>query len=259
MSDSYLINGATFCVTRGRLILNDKTYLLTFTEAKLLELLSTHANEVVTKEQLKAYAWPHTVVTDSSLTKSMAKLRQAFTTIFDNNNEIIVTVPRIGYKLVSDITLLTQTASSLTPNNNNQQENKKSSTIVSRQKKLLLRYSRLGLVSLSVILLSLSALNFLNVFPITTAPYLNEDYQISDEMNNNYQYQYITPKNQIVPVELKQLLNNLNCDCTYFIEETQHRYLISVFNNNQKTAKSFTVDKDTVIDTLKQFIKEEKL
>lgn len=254
MSDDYLINNTLFCLKRGKLIADNKTYLLSFTETKLLELLSKHANEVVTKEQLKAYAWPHTVVTDSSLTKSMAKLRQAFVTIFDND-EIIITIPRIGYKLISNVTIPPQISPSLmaTDCDHNQYKNVKLS------RKRIPHYCRLGLSILSVILLILSALNFLNIFPITAERYLNKDYQISVETNNSYKYQYITPKNQTVPIVLTQFLNDLNCNCTYFIEETQHRYSILIFDNDQKIATSFIVNKKTVIATLKHFIEEGKL
>ena len=62
----------------------------------LLQLLQ-HAGEVVTKDELLESVWPGTVVVDGSLATAVSKLRRA---IGDEDQPTILTVPRVGYRLV---------------------------------------------------------------------------------------------------------------------------------------------------------------
>ena len=67
-------------------------------EAKPFEVLRTlllHAGEVVTKAELLDAAWPGVTVVDGSLATAISKLRKHF----DTEGTIIVTAPRVGYKL----------------------------------------------------------------------------------------------------------------------------------------------------------------
>jgi DNA-binding winged helix-turn-helix (wHTH) protein/serine/threonine protein kinase len=61
----------------------------------LLQLL-LHAGEVVTKEELLESVWPNVIVVDGSLATAVSKLRKA---IEDEAHPVIVTVPRVGYRL----------------------------------------------------------------------------------------------------------------------------------------------------------------
>jgi serine/threonine protein kinase/DNA-binding winged helix-turn-helix (wHTH) protein len=61
----------------------------------LLQLL-LHAGEVVTKEELLESVWPDVMVVDGSLATAVSKLRKA---MGDEDHPVIVTVPRVGYRL----------------------------------------------------------------------------------------------------------------------------------------------------------------
>ena len=61
---------------------------------EVLHQLLLHAGEVVTKEELLESVWPGLTVVDSSLATAISKLRKAL-----GNESIIVTLPRIGYRL----------------------------------------------------------------------------------------------------------------------------------------------------------------
>src|ERR1700730_17894716 len=61
----------------------------------LLQLL-LHAGEVVTKEELLESVWPDVMVVDGSLATAVSKLRKA---MGDEDHPMIVTVPRVGYRL----------------------------------------------------------------------------------------------------------------------------------------------------------------
>src|SRR5204863_2800905 len=68
-------------------------------ESKPIELLYQlllHAGEVVTKEELLDSVWPGVTVVEGSLATAVYKLRKALESA---DPAIIVTIPRIGYKL----------------------------------------------------------------------------------------------------------------------------------------------------------------
>ena len=54
-----------------------------------------HAGEVVTKGELLEAVWPGTAVVDGSLATAISKVRK----LLGDDDEVIVTVPRVGYKL----------------------------------------------------------------------------------------------------------------------------------------------------------------
>ncbi len=69
---------------------------------ELLLLLLNHAGEVVTKVEIFETLWPDRIVTDASLTKCMARLRQA---LHDEEQQLIRTVHGYGYQLVAPVTI----------------------------------------------------------------------------------------------------------------------------------------------------------
>src|SRR3979411_2459293 len=74
----------------------------------LLQLL-LHAGEVVTKEELLEAVWPDVVVVDGSFGTADSKLRKA---MGDDDHPVIVTVPRVGYRLAVPVYFKTVAAPS---------------------------------------------------------------------------------------------------------------------------------------------------
>jgi DNA-binding winged helix-turn-helix (wHTH) protein/tetratricopeptide (TPR) repeat protein len=70
----------------------------------LLVYLLRHAGEVVTKDELQDGVWPGRVLSESVLTKTMAKLRQG---LADEDQQIIRTVHGFGYRVVAPVTIET--------------------------------------------------------------------------------------------------------------------------------------------------------
>ncbi|MBX9599959.1 MAG: winged helix-turn-helix domain-containing protein [Bryobacteraceae bacterium] len=62
----------------------------------VLQQLLLHAGEVLTKDELLEAVWPGLNVVDGSLATAVSKLRKA---IGDEDQTVILTVPRIGYRL----------------------------------------------------------------------------------------------------------------------------------------------------------------
>ncbi|HEX3666414.1 MAG TPA: tetratricopeptide repeat protein [Rhizomicrobium sp.] len=69
---------------------------------ELLVLLLRHAGEVVTKDEILDALWPDRVVTEASLTKCMARLRQV---LGDDEQKLIRTVHGYGYRLAAGVTV----------------------------------------------------------------------------------------------------------------------------------------------------------
>lgn len=63
---------------------------------EVLALLLRHAGEVLTKDELLGQAWTGRVVVEAALTNAVGKLRKA---LGDDDQTLIVTVPRVGYRL----------------------------------------------------------------------------------------------------------------------------------------------------------------
>jgi non-specific serine/threonine protein kinase len=67
---------------------------------ELLALLLAHAGEVVTKDEILDALWPGREVTEASLTKCMARLRQA---IGDDEHAMIRTIHGYGYRFAAPV------------------------------------------------------------------------------------------------------------------------------------------------------------
>jgi non-specific serine/threonine protein kinase len=63
---------------------------------EVLQQLLLRAGEVVSKEELLDSVWPGLTVVDGSLATAISKLRKA---LGDQNSSIVITVPRVGYRL----------------------------------------------------------------------------------------------------------------------------------------------------------------
>jgi len=75
------------------------------TEPKVFDLISyllEHRDRVVTKDELQETLWPHIVVTEASLSRTIMKARKA---LDDDAHEpeIIRTVPRKGFRFIADV------------------------------------------------------------------------------------------------------------------------------------------------------------
>jgi DNA-binding winged helix-turn-helix (wHTH) protein/serine/threonine protein kinase len=92
--------GCEFDEARWRLTVGGATVEL---ETKPLELLLEflrHAGEVLTKDELMDAVWPATNVVEGSLPTAISKLRKALN---DEDQTLIATVPRIGYRLTAAV------------------------------------------------------------------------------------------------------------------------------------------------------------
>ncbi len=90
--------GRTFVESRLELRVGDQPVELELKPLEVLLYLLRHAGEVVTKNELLDAVWPGLNVVEGSLSTAVYKLRKA---LGDADSSIVVTVPRVGYRLAA--------------------------------------------------------------------------------------------------------------------------------------------------------------
>ena len=253
MLNNYKIKNVTFCSNRAVLSNGEKQQVLNFTEAKLLEILLSKANEIVLKETLKEFAWQHTVVTDSSLTKSIAKLRRALAFFFEDE-ELIITIPRVGYKFVShDIEPVANvdtsieepliTKDDLTGNvqpTDDKEKNKFKQSVCSKV-----------LLTLSILLIAGSLFNFLRLIPTKNEQFIAEGYHVTALTSGGFSHTVITRKGIELDPKLSFLLSQQKCNCLFFVDKISDHFNISYFDPKNAKGRSFILDEKNLVEKLR--------
>jgi len=90
--------GRTFDESRLELCVGGKVVDLELKPLEVLLYLLQHAGEVVSKSDLLDAVWPGLNVVEGSLSTAVYKLRKA---LGDDDSSIVVTVPRVGYRLAA--------------------------------------------------------------------------------------------------------------------------------------------------------------
>lgn len=256
MLDDFKIGNVKFCCKRGILSDGEKQQVLSFTESKLLEILLRQVNEIVLKETLKEFAWQHTVVTDSSLTKSIAKLRKALAFFFEDK-ELILTIPRVGYKLVShDVVSViggheekNQEEFLLAESNSCENTRPIQS---SKAKFLSINIRNKILLALSVILIGGALFNFSRLITLEKGQFIANGYHITELINSGFTHKLITPVGMELTQELSFLLSQQKCDCLFFVDKISGHYNISYFDPKNEQGVSFILDEKNLIDKLSE-------
>jgi serine/threonine protein kinase/DNA-binding winged helix-turn-helix (wHTH) protein len=106
----WLFGSAEFDERTLELKVSGEIYSLERKSLEVLLHLLHHAGEVVTRDELLEAVWPGRILTDSSVTSCVAKLRSA---LADDNQEIIKTAHGYGYRLVAPVRV--ETVSALPP------------------------------------------------------------------------------------------------------------------------------------------------
>jgi DNA-binding winged helix-turn-helix (wHTH) protein/serine/threonine protein kinase len=92
--------GREFDESRLELRVNGKPVELELKPLEILVQLLQHAGEVVTKDELLDAVWPGLTVVEGSLSTAIYKLRKA---LGDEESTIVVTMPRVGYRLEASV------------------------------------------------------------------------------------------------------------------------------------------------------------
>jgi len=93
-----------------RVIRGDTTARLEARAMEVLVYLAEHAGQVVSREELENQVWEGRIVTEDAVTNAIAKLRRALNDDA-RHPRYIETVPKVGYRLISQIASIDETAS----------------------------------------------------------------------------------------------------------------------------------------------------
>lgn len=233
MNNYYLIQGrAKFDAFRNEIVYGDSSYKLAYSDAKVLFLLINANSGEVTRESILEYAWQGRVVTEASLTTSISNLRKILRAC-DINEDGILTVPKVGYKLTLDIKMLSSNVNEgpLSKATFVQSENKYHSII---KKIPLFNF----LFAFFIFLFA-----FYDVFsaPPRSTDFISSEYQKINKGFNGKQYKLLVRRNHPLPEYLtKFILLSPGNSFIYFREEGKVVSLSYFFN---KKSKAYTFKK----------------
>jgi Tol biopolymer transport system component/DNA-binding winged helix-turn-helix (wHTH) protein len=105
MSNSVLYDFEGFRVdTEQRCLMRGEEFVsLTPKAFETLLVLVENRGKVLTKNALLDHVWKDTFVEESTLAQNISTLRKTFAK-YDISNDVIVTIPRLGYRFVADVT-----------------------------------------------------------------------------------------------------------------------------------------------------------
>ncbi|MCW8334035.1 winged helix-turn-helix domain-containing protein [Vibrio paucivorans] len=243
-----------FIVQTGELRQGELTTHLSYTDSRVLDYLVQHQSDVVKKETLKQYAWEHTEVTDSSLAKSIAKLREALAP-FQLSDDVIVSVPRIGYRLKLNNPAQLVVKLRLDSIEATQPESAPSPSLITkiRNNKQWLFFPTL--ISCSLVLIGLSVQNFYRVLPDNAVYYLHSNNVVHTTHIAGRQVKIIAPREQTISQQQRQLIQQINCDCTFYFESRGKNQVVGVFSSDKGFGKTYVLpsnDMDKLAAQLKQ-------
>lgn len=92
----FFFRGIKFNYQRRLIDTSGTTVCLTKKEADVLLLLCTQSPNTVTYDELKEYAWNGTYASSLSIAQVIRKIRVK---VNDENKDIIITHPKLGYRL----------------------------------------------------------------------------------------------------------------------------------------------------------------
>ncbi|MGY3571263.1 winged helix-turn-helix domain-containing protein [Vibrio paucivorans] len=245
-----------FIVQTGELRQGELTTHLSYTDSRVLDYLVQHQSDVVKKETLKQYAWEHTEVTDSSLAKSIAKLREALAP-FQLSDDVIVSIPRIGYRLKLDSPSQLVVKQKLDSIRETQPEPVlTSSSLITkiRNNKQWLFFP--ALISCSLVLIGLSVQNFYQARFDNSAYYLNPNNIIHSTQIASREFKIIAPRGHVLTKAQRHLIQSIGCDCTYYIEKNDTALILSVYQPDKKFGKTYALPLEDIEQAAKVIRKE---
>ncbi|MDH5936687.1 winged helix-turn-helix domain-containing protein [Vibrio splendidus] len=90
---------------KNRIYNDERSIKIGYRETRVLELLLKKSPEIVRKQDIISFAWGSEFIGDTSLAKCISLLRQGFVKL-DIKETPIVTVPKVGYRLIDGCVLI---------------------------------------------------------------------------------------------------------------------------------------------------------
>lgn len=226
VSKQYTCDDLVFDIEKMSVRTDSLERSLNYNECLLFKAFLDNAGQVLDKETLKQAGWPDTIVTDSSLQKSVQKLRLA---IAISDCVELRTIAGVGYMLYCSCA----EANVSTP---------------TRRAFNSLTLAKAMLASVSLVLVVLSFFNFSRVTTTHLVSYVHNGYEIM-ELNH---HRVLKPKGMALPSKIESLIEHSKCDCFYSVAQTEGLYTLSVYDNAHGRSENYLFE----IETLPKLIKE---
>ena len=239
-----------------------RTIKVGYRESQILSVLLEHSPDVVKKQFIIQHAWESEYIGETSLAKSISVLRQTFIKLGIKESPII-TVPKIGYRLASNVVIDKKESSAVSKT---VPEAQTIHDIVKPQPKAFLPtanqlkpHKNNALYSISVSLLILASYIGFNKFQTELS------YHDGKQYIKNYQVGKLEVFQDIDQQPDKNMLTFLSenqCDCAVFIDRSENYSTLAWLS--KKSKKSINIyfkesQLDQVSNEIKEFIKETEL
>lgn len=247
----------TYNHTKNRLSNQQHSIKIGYRESRILNLLIDHSPNLIKKKTLLLHAWEDETIGETSLTKSISIIRQAFIQLGVKESPI-VTVPKVGYRLTEG-TVFFEPSDVINPSIK-APPIAHSKCIFAHPRFLSLQHNKDFVCYLTALSLLVGTI-FLG---------LNKFYRHSDDTESGNQLVshtlgsldiYMKP-NMPLSNKLKALLQENQCKCIVYIEENPKYSELSWLNKQTKKSINvfYTQEKFAQASrTIKQFITSEQL
>ncbi|MGY3862506.1 hypothetical protein ACW5WN_13020 [Aeromonas lacus] len=237
-----------FCKFTNSLEFNGNLKRLGARDAMVLDcLLKEPAGSVATKKSILSYAWSDVRVSDLSLSKSISLLRSTLNEMLPGQ-EVIVTMPRVGYKINKSLFIIKNDAETsdldmddiflsnddFTSSERNAIKNYTFKRIISTTS--YTKTMKVILSVLSIVFFCLSAYEYSNSSRFLSEKIESPKLNMMTTSSGNEVY-YLASSQKLI-----EALENIKCDCVFFVYPDG----ISLYDIKRNRAVSFLLqDMDT--------------
>lgn len=233
---------------KNRIYNDERSIKIGYRETRVLELLLKNSPEIVNKQDIISFAWGSEFIGDTSLAKCISLLRQGFVKLGIRETPI-VTVPKVGYRLIDECVFIdsqpqSETTVPLTPvseqvplgqsniassiASNDTPESKSTSLAYSQVSlyKNRLCYFIAGCLLFSSALLAFAKVHDKSLGDITPFNRLNEQWV--------GQVQVFQETEMSLSPELEAILYKYQCDCVAYISDEPGYSELSMLNKTTR-------------------------
>lgn len=205
-------------------------------DALVLEYLIMSGNKGASKSNIISYAWQGLIVTDASLSKSISILRAALMEL-EPNEEIILTIPRVGYKIDPEKISL-KISSEKEELENSEPESPESPE--SREIHIHPNYLKLIISALALIVFIIYTHKLVDSINYSDDNYMSPTVSREILPNNNEVFFHQSADRDF----FRSVILNISCECLFFVSSNEQFSFISIYLKNRKSAFNFIFNRE---------------
>ncbi|MCQ4111571.1 winged helix-turn-helix domain-containing protein [Aeromonas sp. JL9] len=232
-----------FDVHSCTLFLGGKKRKLGSKDTLVLEFLCNSGNDGARKNDIIEYAWQGLVVTDASLSKSISTLRSALMEL-SPGDDIILTVPRVGYKLAPNKISLNIEVMNQLPIIENAESKGEVEEKISKKLHVLFTSVKYSLLISSLIFFILGTKKI-----ILSEGYLNRNFispsLVKETLSREKEIYYFAGVDK---PSFRNVIKKINCECVFIVSSNSQHTFILTYLKKERKALNFIFKKDDDID-----------